>query len=181
VIIFPEKMKKYFTLLFFLPFLTSAQKILPEKEGTVMYTDVVMLDSTVSKAELFDRAKAWFVSEYKSANDVIQMQDKDAGILIGKGVFDVPYVPGFFSDGQRLYVSHTVKLYFKNGKYKYEITGLSGEYYDGGRIQVPIQNQAPGFEKKYYQRMLVAVNDEILNTISSLKEAMNKPDETMNF
>lgn len=51
-------------------------KIFPEINGIIKYEGVVNVDSAITKEQLFVNAKNWFVDTYKSANDVIQMQDK---------------------------------------------------------------------------------------------------------
>jgi hypothetical protein len=184
-----------FFCLFAVPLFATSQNILPGGEGVVIYTDVIKVDSTINKSELFNRAKAWFVSEYKSANDVIQMQDKDAGILIGKGVFDINYNPwtdSIFGGDVKVDVSHIIKLYFKKGKYKYEITDIAGEYYshDGDKVPVSIINLSPEFEKienmsefekRNHKEMLISVNEQILNIISNMKDAMNKSVPVQDF
>ena len=140
-------MKKLLIILLIFPLLSLAQKndkyqklidkytldstewIFPQKNGVVIYTDVVDVDSSIKKDELYNRAKAWFVTEYKSANAVLQMQDKDAGIIMGKGIFEAGYNMGLMVGFQIVSVYHTVKIFIKDGKYKYEITDLNGKYY----------------------------------------------------
>ena len=86
---------------------------------------------------------------------------------------------------------HTIKLYFKDGKYKYEITEFHGQYYHektkftvGGMRDVYIMNN--GYKKnkknkKNYNKFLVSVNLEVIATIESLKTSMNKPLTTKDF
>ncbi len=171
-------MKKLIAIFLFLPMVTFAQEksdliIFPEVNGVVDYTDVVILDSSVKKNELFNRAKAWFIQYYKSANDVIQMQDKDAGIIIGKGVFEFGFNPSTLSDRTTIYVSHTIKIYVKDGKYKYEIGDLIGTY--DGSITLPIGNFKQDRNKKNYTKLCESTHDEILLTIQSLEQGMQKP------
>ena len=171
-----KKMKTFIFLLF--PFFVNAQKsILPEKDGKVIFTDVVTVDSTVKKEELFNRARVWFVTEYRSANDVIQMQDKDAGIIIGKGSFIVSNGVGIMIN--TLKVANTIKLYFKDGKYKYEITDFN--VYEGDLPGTPISQKAPGYGKKSWQNMLYAINDEVKKAINRLETSMNVPVTSQNF
>ncbi|OON68852.1 DUF4468 domain-containing protein [Hymenobacter sp. CRA2] len=75
----------------------------------------------VNKDELYTRAYEWMAKTYRSANAVIQMHDKEAGRLVGKGATIVPtertltmIAPGF--------VRHTLTLYIKDGRYKYVLT-----------------------------------------------------------
>ena len=49
--------------------------ILPTENGVVIYTGVIQVDS-VDKSTLYTRAKKWFIDNYKSAKDVIQLDDK---------------------------------------------------------------------------------------------------------
>jgi hypothetical protein len=74
----------------------------------------------VSKAVLYTRANAWVAKTYRSANDVIQMQDKDAGQLILKGLSRVT------SRGANAgVVRHTLTIYVKDGRYKYVLTDFT--------------------------------------------------------
>jgi hypothetical protein len=49
------------------------------------YTEVIQVDS-ISKNELYNRAKLWFTTVYNSAKDVLQMDNKDEGQKIGKAI-----------------------------------------------------------------------------------------------
>jgi hypothetical protein len=42
-----------------------------------------------TKDEIYTKVLSYFAVAYKSANDVIQQKDKEAGVVIGKGIFDV--------------------------------------------------------------------------------------------
>ena len=70
-------------------------------------SDIVSVDSTLTKANLYSNALTFFATEFKSANAVIQMKDSEAGKVIGKGIVD----------GREIIISITCK----DGKYKYEI------------------------------------------------------------
>jgi len=195
-------MKKIVLILICLPIFAIAQKhkrdvkqqidtvpnIMPVTNQVIMYTGVVALDSTIPKAELFNRAKSWFVTTYRSAKDVIQMEDKDAGILIGKGIFNIIYNGGFFEGIQNVSVYHTIKLYFKDGRYKYEITEFNGQYYHeetrfttAGFRNVDIKNNGYEKNKKNYNKFLETINLEVIKTIQSLKTAMSMPLTTKDF
>jgi len=71
-------------------------------------SDVIQTDSTLTKANLYSNALSFFATEFKSANDVIQMKDAETGKVIGKGMID----------GKSI----TIGISCKNGKYKYDIT-----------------------------------------------------------
>ncbi len=180
-------MKKVIIIAVLLPLFALAQKKVsetnfPEVSGEINYTEVVNVDTSIKKDELFNRTKAWFVDNYKSANDVIQMQDKDAGIIMGKGIFTYGYNPVSLSDRVTVNISHTVKIYVKDGKYKYEITDLSGRYYStGGYSNLVIKNDGIGYNKRNYEKLCESINASVLQTIASLKKAMQKPITSKDF
>lgn len=77
-----------------------------------------------SKIELFNEVSDWFAVNYNAAQDVIQLSDKDAGIIVGKGAesytFGKPMYLCF--DG---FINYTVKIQFKDGKFKVDISNFA--------------------------------------------------------
>ncbi len=102
--------------------------VLPMVNGKIMYTGVVSVDSASKKDDLFQRTKLWFVENYTSANDVIQMEDKENGIIVGKGYFEEMWQVTFYAS-MKVKVYHTIKMYVKDGRYRYEITDFNVKYY----------------------------------------------------
>src|SRR5688572_14501025 len=62
------------------------EAILPLDPATklISYSEVVMVSDSASKNELFSKAKSCFAYLFKSSNSVIQNEDKEAGVIIGK-------------------------------------------------------------------------------------------------
>ena len=85
----------------------------------VSYSGIVKVDS-LSKDELYNRARAWFSSSFNSAKAVLDMDDRQAGKLIGKGTdkgtFEVLFTPFLFT------VKFEVYITVKDNRYRYEIT-----------------------------------------------------------
>jgi hypothetical protein len=77
-----------------------------------------------SKTELFIEVSDWFAVNYNSAQDVIQMSDKDAGIIIGKGAESYTFGKTMYLcyDG---FINYTVKVQLKEGRYKIEINNFA--------------------------------------------------------
>lgn len=98
-----------------------SQKPLPEIEGKVVYTEVVNVDSA-SAGVLYQRAKLFFAKMYNSSKDVVQVDDKENGLIVGKGFFSLTF-EGVISSWQAE-VDHTISVRVKEGKYKYEFTDL---------------------------------------------------------
>lgn len=99
----------------------SGQSFCQSTVTTVTYSEVIQMDS-ISKNELFNRARMAFVTIFKSSKDVIQLEDKENGKIIGKAVFN--YNPTIFIGNMltRGIVRYSVTIQVKDGRYKYEIT-----------------------------------------------------------
>jgi hypothetical protein len=52
--------------------------------GEIIYSEKVDVDS-IKSTELYVRAHEWFAKTFKSAQSVIQLDDKEAGKILGKG------------------------------------------------------------------------------------------------
>ncbi len=85
------------------------------------YYRVIETDS-VGKNALFISINEWFATHYNSANAVIQMADKDAGIIIGKGAFE--YTRSGFMQCYTGSVSYTIKVEMKDNRYRVELTNF---------------------------------------------------------
>lgn len=91
----------------------------------VTYQEVVKVDGA-SKNELYARAREWFAKTFKSADDVLQMEDMANGKLIGKGC------------NYQSKVFYTVSVSVKDGRYRYEIT----DFY----TRIPASQYSRGFD-----------------------------------
>jgi len=84
----------------------------------------------VSKNALYIKVNEWFVKTFNSAESVIEFQDKEAGVVMGKYIYD--YVESQFHH----FVHQTMKVEVKEGKLKMSITDPSytttSAYVSGG-------------------------------------------------
>lgn len=46
----------------------------------------------INRRQIFDKTKEWIAMNYKSAKDVIQLEDLEQGKIIGRGHTSVPYL-----------------------------------------------------------------------------------------
>ena len=97
------------------------------KDERLTYADVTKLDSSILATDLYVRARAWFAEKYVSANDVIQMEDKENGLIIGKG--KIKYTSDIFygSEGTKGSIQYTIKVSVRQGRYRYEVTDFIHE------------------------------------------------------
>lgn len=156
--------------------------------GKIFYKGVVNVDS-VSKQELYLRAREWFVNSFKQSNSVIQMDDKESGTIIGKGNTSI-YLNTMFGSMDVGFIRFTVSVYVKDGKYKYSFTDFKQENWRVGgspNSGVPIRGDLGNVEcmynydcgykmywtKKGFNKVLNDLNDTVLNLISSLEKSMS--------
>jgi hypothetical protein len=153
-------MKKHILQLFLMPFLITfafGQTLkLDSLSNKYLSTGTVFVDS-IKKDILFLKAKEWIALNYKSANDVIQLADKETCKIILKGAFSTSM---FMKEG---WLEHTLVLDFKDGKFKYSYTDFS--YYSSGSGKMNFESKSLGFKKKIFTK----TEENISSSIESLK------------
>lgn len=167
---------------------------------TVLYSQelrfegVVTVDSTKTKKELFNVAKVWLNETYKSGKAVIQMENEENGIILGKAT--IKYKPSFFvsSIPAEGYIDYTIKLSFKEGRYKYEFynfihSGTTNQYGQNGTIGIinageKYTGSSKTFNKSYRNKVnedtQKEINKIIPSAVISLKEYIANPKNSLN-
>jgi hypothetical protein len=174
------KMNKFFPLFLIIFSLNvkAQDSSLPIDESTklISYTEVVTVNDSSSKDELFSRAKSCFAHLFKSSKNVIQNEDKDSGIIIGKGNIKA-HARALGSDYNGGFVNFTITIACKDGRYKYVITdfiheGTGSEMPSGGNLE---NESARIWSNKQWKIMKSQTDTEIKNLISLIKSEMSKP------
>lgn len=97
---------------------------LPIDETTKLISYVKIQEvNNASKDSLYDKAMNWCLTYFVNPNDVIREKDKEKGTVTCKARFKIMNPAdkkGFATEGGS--VMYTLKLLFKDGKYKYEFT-----------------------------------------------------------
>jgi len=110
-------MKRLFIILLFLPVFSIAQE----------YTKIVEVPGK-SVDKLYVTAREWFAMAFKSANNVLQMDDPVAGKLIGKGstLIDETFTAGLAKIPYTIHfnVDFAVIVSLKESKYKCDIVDI---------------------------------------------------------
>jgi len=139
--------------------------------------------------QLYIKAYQWMANTFNSAKEVIQMQDKEAGKLIGKGIMKTPTAKdGLGSKIGDDIVYYTISIDVKDGKYRCVLSdfihegGTGVSVWAGHSMQSLItlgnlDNPPLNREKKRYDEVLgyVKSNSDII--LASFKVAMNKVDD----
>lgn len=161
---------------------TTSTNIFPidEKTGEIVYSGIVNVDSANFK-ELYVRAHEWFANTFKSAQNVIQLNDKEAGKIIGKGLFEAG-IPkshaGLVHIAIIVSVDFTLEIQTKDGKYKYVFSNLSCKNSGGGEYDLKSSSFVKNsmWQKKLDEDWLEIrqdINKRMSIMIDDLKISMN--------
>jgi hypothetical protein len=158
-------------------------------DTSITYTKVIFVDSSLTSADLFARAKAWFATTYRSGKDVIQMEDKENGVLIGKGAFQYTSDIYWGSEGTKGWIYYSITIQVKEGRYKYELTNFIHEgnpFNSGGQLSFGlitssqectsvIRGTSRSWRNKVWNDIKTDLNYNAQLIIGSLLVDMNKP------
>lgn len=153
-----------------------------KESGAVKYSEVVQVDGA-TKDQLYERARKWIATTYRSAKDVNQYESKDAGEVIGKGYFDFIFDRGWFSS-RPLTAYHIIDIRVKDGRFKYEIEipHLNNvPLLTGYTNNVTPYQYAYDLNDKNAKKMLSAMNEKTKALISSLTLAMKDSKQNENW
>ena len=130
--------------------------LMPVNEaGEFEYTGKFDVDG-VTADELYSRAKAWVAVAYRSAQAVIQLDDKDAHRLIVKG--DTTTSFGM----EMVTVRHVLTIETKDEKYRYSLGAFTVGFNSG---------MEPAMTPKF-RKVANRTHAEVSGIVASLEEAM---------
>lgn len=151
------------------------------------YTEVVPVEGAPA-AELYNRAMAWFVSSFVDSKQVLEVQNREEGLLIGKGTigFEPPSI--LSSNNIRGAITFTVSIMVKDGRYKYALTDFR---HNGTRtsnwvamdfgvittspVAPPVPDTTKGMREKDWKAMQQIATRHAKQLVVTLREAMTKP------
>ena len=102
--------------------------------GNVEYREVVEVPG-VAAAELYSRAKLWIAQAYRSAPDVIKLDDPAASTVVAKGIYEVSYTQLVLIT---VHVAHSLTIECKDGRYRATINQLRAEGVNQLMLDAPI-------------------------------------------
>jgi hypothetical protein len=120
-----------------------------------------------SKQELYLRARQFVALNFKDSKSVIQMDDKDAGTIICKGVMKI-YSKGFLGSTVCSYISFTMTINTKDNKYRCVLNDFSHDGYTNATTSFnpkggDLENFEPACGNGMYgipQKMWYRIQDE---------------------
>lgn len=145
-----------------------SQDPLPTKGDKVFYESIDSVKLT--KSEAFLKAQTWFANTFGSAKSVIQVDDKDAGILIGKG-FTEKEAGNAFIGSLTHQVWYVINITIRDGKYRIQLYDIYLKNSEGNKFTAESINKHPGMSKKFIKR----IDDSCKEILVSFRAEMNKP------
>lgn len=148
------------------------------------------VSDTISKTkdQIYSDVKFFVAKSWKSANHVIQNDDKDAGIILVKGI--ITRNISFLGAGYAYDYSYTVTFRMKDGKYKFTIDNVyceraymttsnqfiaKVEPFDGDNCPETGTFKCPGPPKKKLIPMMATVKDDLQSIYDAFKIAIREP------
>lgn len=103
------------------------------ENNDLIFSKVIKTDGNLSKDEIFTKVQAFFAYNYNSAKHVIQVSDKEQGLIIGKGLYaDLnEWVDSGFGIRYKLSTEHIAKVECKDGRIRAIVTINNGLYEEG--------------------------------------------------
>jgi len=161
------------------------------------FSEVVTADG-LTKEQLYSAAQAWFGSTFRSAKTVFDVQDREAGRIIGKPLFE--YEPSRLSGSAviRGVVTYNVTIEVKDGRYRYIIGNFvhegSKSYYQGIALSplsfglitpaencpYPIQTTSD-LVQATWQELQSRAKTEAVQLVAALKKNMIQPVQKTNW
>jgi len=154
-----------------------------DNNNNLTYTRVV--DSINSnKNDIFNRALGYFAYNYKDANSVLQVKDKESGIIVGKGYFKDFCSFNMFLCANIFSAYHILRVDVKDNKariilsvdqYNTEFVGSknSNNHSSINLIDTyPIKENGP--QKKMYTKAFLGLHDKCIETLDRAEKALKE-------
>ena len=150
-----------------------------EKTNKITYEGVINIEGATA-TDLYLKANEWFAIAFNSANNVIQMQDKEAGKLIGKGAIQARLKQYGSLKYSGLW-NYTLSINTREGRYKYSFTNINHTGRDAYNTTMPdcglIENEKSDcplyYSKKKWKQEKERLNTEIKIIVNNLLEFMS--------
>ncbi len=164
---------------------------IPSKNGIEVYLDTVVKMDSSSANQLYNSAKLWISENFKSSKAVIDLDNKEEGIIIGKGNQEL-FITNSLDLPVQTRCSFTFKIRVKDNKYRLELFDLSykpdnGTYFSGiysspvttyprDWFLPSITKGFPVIKESYRAETLKLLDSMFISLYSAMSSSSNKDD-----
>lgn len=146
------------------------------------YSEIDSVDAT--KSELYDRAYTYVVGAFKSAKDVVQLQDRERGKIIAKGKMVIHTMTDTWGNvNGDDYVDFTMTVDVKDGKARCQLSdfvhknGFGAAYAEFGSLE-PITTRVVGKrQKQRYYLVKSEIDAQASSLLSQFRLSLQKGDD----
>lgn len=155
----------------------------PIKDDKLYYEGVVDVAPTAKQLDLYRTGRTWFVDTYVDAKEVLQLDDKADGKMMGKGRYKYSFINGI--NVSQVLMRFTLALDVKDGKYRYRMYNFEGDNVNtsmlGGanatQLRILDYNQCyldlkADKRAKYNLKILQGMDTQVKGIVASLQKAM---------
>lgn len=133
-------------------------------------------ESTETKDVLYSKSKMFISEMFKSANDVIQNDDKENGIILVKGIIKESFEYSMKTLDYNF--SFTMKIYVKDNKYRIVISDVSNSSAPYQHNKLMINNYRGAFSdnlpKNKYWALMESLSKSLNDFASRFENYMNR-------
>jgi hypothetical protein len=142
-------------------------------KNELSYSEVVQSPNNNAN-QLYSNIYEWFAKTYNSANNVIQLNDKENGKIIGKGGFTIIPIHqwGNIKTPQTFFVNYTLTVQIKDGRFKYDFSNITVK---------PIQSTATFGIETYYNIDKEKLKEETAKVVKNEKQIEKMVESTYSF
>ncbi len=165
-----------FLLILILSFQALAQgDLIINDETQVTSMESVVEVPGVSKDELYNRARHWVAQNFKSANDVLKMDDRTAGAIVLKAFDNIAVGSGIAATSVKMWF--TLSIYQKEGRFKYvvEVDEYQGDLYPSSPSydMLKWRYKKNGKERQPHMSYYTSSERSVKSTVASLSKTMS--------
>jgi hypothetical protein len=137
--------------------------------------DTVIQAPNKNKEFLYSQLNEWIALKYRSAKDVIQLNDKENGIIIVKGIFANIEFAGLAGNRD---VLHSITFKIKDGKMRVIITDMANDFGSNGIKDIENEITGSGWTSTLLPKQQISFQESlklrIMSTFKSISDKLNE-------
>jgi hypothetical protein len=145
----------------------------------VTFTSIETVDSNIKKETLYFNTIEWVGKHFANASKVLQIADKEAGLILVKGSFNYQ-APGYLLSGSETRsISFMLKISFKDGRYKIEMSDFKDDVL--GLITYDEYDETSSTKKNFQKQWKAAQMETQSNIVSVQKSIKDFIEQNINW